>query len=637
MCGICGTLNFETGREVDREAITRMTRSLAHRGPDGEGFHFDRGLGLGHRRLAIIDLSEAGAQPMTNEDGSLWLVLNGEIYNYLELRRYLLGKGHRFRSNSDTEVILHLYEEEGLDCLTKLNGMFALALWDAPREILFAARDHAGIKPFYYHLDSRGFSFASEIKALFGSGLVRPEINPTGLQDYLTFQFCLEGKTLFKGVEKLLPGHYLVVRRDGRTTCGCYWRVNFDIDFENDEEYFERELQRLIEDSVRLQLRSDVPVGTHLSGGLDSSSIACVAASQLSHPLATFTGGFREADRYDETGYARQVAAHIGSEHHEVFPTAEEFLADLPKMIYAMDEPAAGPGLFPQYRVSKLAAEKVKVVLGGQGGDELFAGYIRYLVAYLEACLKGGIEQTQEAGSEYVITFDSILPNLGQLQGYEPMIRKFWKTGVFGNEAERYFRLIDRSEGLHRYLKPEALEAVDGYVPFEAFRELFYAGGCKSLINKMLWFDQKTLLPALLQVEDRTSMAFSLESRVPLLDPRICQLAASMPPLVKYRGGASKAQLRKAMRFVLPDAILQRKDKMGFPVPLADWCAKGPVREFVRETLLSQRARQRGYLQADAVENLVATQGTYDRALWGLLSLELWMQTFLDGQVENVS
>ncbi|HLM66566.1 MAG TPA: asparagine synthase (glutamine-hydrolyzing), partial [Longimicrobium sp.] len=593
MCGICGIYHRDPARPADERAVRAMAHALRHRGPDGEGFHLDGALGLGHRRLSIIDLSESGRQPMTDEAGRFWITFNGEIYNYLELRQMLVARGHVFRSHTDTEVILHLFEDEGPECVHRLNGMFAFAVWDARERTLFAARDRFGVKPFYYSEAGAGFVFASEIKALFASGMVAPEMDRGGLADYLTFQFCLGDKTLFRGVRKLLPGHSLTVGPHGRVEVRKYWDLDYTIDTGATEEGVQHQLLRLLEDAVRIQLRADVPVGAHLSGGLDSSTVSCVAAGLLPGPLHTFTGGFREGPQFDETRYARTVAGQAGAVYHEVFPGAADFVSAMPSLMHFMDEPVAGPGLFPQYFVSRLAKEHVKVVLGGQGGDEVFGGYTRYLIAYLEECIKGGIEGTQE-DEKYVVTFESILPNLTELQGYQPLLKYLWQDGVFGPADLRYYRLIDRSAGLHGLVAPDAFQGAGGYRPVDAYREVFAEGQCRSLINRMTRFDLKTLLPALLQVEDRTSMAVSLESRVPLLDHRIAELVASVPPGVKYAGGRSKHLFRQVVRHIVPPQVFARKDKMGFPVPLTEWYAAGPVREFVRDTLLDGRARQRG-------------------------------------------
>jgi asparagine synthase (glutamine-hydrolysing) len=629
MCGICGIYFLDRQRPVEERILRLMAESLRHRGPDDEGFYVDGNLGLGHKRLSINDLSPSARQPMCNEDNTCWIVCNGEVYNYLELRQWLIARGHRFRSHSDTEVILHLYEEEGPECVHRLNGMFAFAIWNLKERSLFAARDRFGVKPFYYTLSKRCFSFASEIKAILQAGQIQPQLNRAGLMDYLTFQYCLNGKTLFQDIYKLLPGHTLSVRSDGTLSINKYWDLDFSIDSGHTEVHFEHQLLRLLEDSVRLQLRADVPVGAHLSGGLDSSTIVCLASSLLGTPIKTFSGGFKDASKYDETPFARIVAQHAGAEYHEVFPAAEDFVNEMPRLIYYMDEPAAGPGLFPQYFVSQLASRHVKVVLGGQGGDEAFGGYTRYLIAYLEQCLKGSIKGVQD-NSMYVVTFESIVPNLHQLTGYEPLLSYFWRDGLFESEDQRYYRLIDRSNMTRELINEDFLPTKEEYDPYEAYRELFYSADCRSLINRMTWFDMKASLPALLQVEDRTSMAASLESRVPLLDHRIVELVASMPPMIKYKGGQSKHIFRQVVRNILPPEIFNRTDKMGFPVPLNEWFRQGPVRDFVRELLNGEGARSRGFIRTDQIEGLLDAELAYGRGIWGLLCLELWMKTFLD-------
>ncbi|HEY59520.1 MAG TPA: asparagine synthase (glutamine-hydrolyzing) [Anaerolineae bacterium] len=629
MCGICGILHLDRAKLVEERSLQAMSEVLKHRGPDDEGLYLDGNLGFAHRRLSIIDLSPAAHQPMCIQDGRYWIVYNGEIYNYIELRQQLVAEGHTFRSNSDTEVILCLYQEKGADSVRYLNGMFAFVIWDAKKRELFAARDHFGIKPFYYSFNDGTFTFASEIKALFKSGEIKPVVSPEGIADYLTFQFCLGDKTLFQNVKKLLPGHYLVLSAEGVLSLRKYWNLDFSVDMNHTVDYFEHQLLWLLEDSVRLQLRADVPVGAHLSGGLDSSTVTCLASTLLGEPIHTFSGGFSEGQQYDETSYAAIVAEKVQSHHHEVFPTAREFVDAMPKLIYAMDEPAAGPGIFPQLSVSKLAKEHVKVVLGGQGGDEVFAGYIRYLIAYLEECIRGGIEGTQE-DQKYVVSFKTILPNLIQLQGYQPLLRNFWSEGLFTQQDARYFRLVDRGTQLRCIVNPELVQA-KSYKPYDAYCQIFNDGNLGSYINKMTRFDIQNLLPALLQVEDRTSMMVSLESRVPLLDHRIVELAASMPPKIKYEGGRSKHIFRKVVAHLLPTEIISREDKMGFPVPLSLWYKQEPVRSFVQDTLLGTRARERGWYDLRGVKQLLETERTFGRNVWGLLCLELWAQAFLDG------
>jgi len=629
MCGICGVLNFEKEHRVQKPVIDRMMDQLRHRGPDDSGMFLDKNLGLGHLRLSIIDLSDAAHQPMFDESSRYCIIYNGEIYNYVELRQQLAAKGFQLFSNSDTEVILKLFMDEGPDAVKKLNGMFSFVIWDKEDRTLFAARDRLGIKPFYFHHDKDQFVFASEIKAIFASRIVQPQMNIEGMSDYLTFQFCLEEKTLFQGIEKLPPGCWLKVDGNGKMEIRKYWQLDFSVDTEHDQEYFEYKLLWLLEDAVRIQLRADVPVGAHLSGGLDSSTVTCMSASQLDAPIHTFSGGFREDPRYDETEYARMTAAHAGSIHHEIYPDEKQFVDLLPGLMRSMDEPAAGPGIFPQLIVSQNAKEYVRVVLGGQGADEVFGGYTRYLVAYLEECIRGGIQGTQE-DEKYVVRFDTILPNLTQLQGYEPMLRNFWSDGLFGNQASRYFRLVNRGRELFEMATPAFSDRLRGYDPFEAFSDVFNSGGLGSYINKMTRFDILTLLPALLHVEDRTSMQVSLESRVPLLDHRIVELAASMPPKIKFEGGRSKFIFRKVVSHLLPKGVVEREDKMGFPVPLSEWYGREPVCSFVRDILTSKSARERGWFHVEKVEPLLNTERAFGRSIWGMLCLELWAQAYLD-------
>jgi asparagine synthase (glutamine-hydrolysing) len=626
MCGICGIVARDPRATVDQAAVDRMTCVLRHRGPDATATRIDGPAGLGHTRLSIIDLSDAGRQPMSNEDGRYTIVFNGEIYNYVELRERLQSR-HTFTSHTDTEVILHLFEEEGADCVRSLNGMFAFAIWDARERTLFGARDRLGIKPFYYALDGSRFLFASEIKSILAAPFPA-DIDRAGIADYLTFQFCLGDKTLFSNVRKLLPGHTILVTPGG-VDVRRYWEPDYTVDTARTPAQFLQELKTLLRDAVRIQLRADVPIGAHLSGGLDSTTVVCLARSLGADPFHTFSGAFDAGDQFDEGRYARLVSASAATIHHEVRPTPAQFVDAMPKIAYAMDEPAAGPGVFPQYLVSALAREHVKVVLGGQGADEVFGGYTRYLVMYLEACIKGGIQGTQE-DDRYVVTFESILPNLRQLEGYEPMLRQFWSSGVFGDADRRYFQLIARTGSAAAAIAPEFWASVhDGYDPFAAFQAEFDRPGCPSLINKMLRFDLNTLLPALLQVEDRTSMAVSLESRVPLLDHRIVELAASMPPKVKFKGGRSKHIFRQAVEPLVPADVFSRTDKMGFPVPLNRWYRENPVRDFVGDSL--QSAAARGVVRPGLVDAVQGQDADFDRGVWGLLNLELWMKTFVDG------
>lgn len=629
MCGLVAILTSGRPLQDRTEIMGRMLARIAHRGPDGEGTRHipDQAL-FGHRRLAIIDL-EHGAQPMVSADGRYTLVLNGEIYNYIELRQGLIQAGHRFVTASDTEVLLQALIHHGPEAIKQLNGMFAFVFHDREHNRWIAARDHFGIKPLYHTLAGEELLFASEIKALLGHPVIRAKRDDRALHQYLALQFCLDDRTLFAGIRKIKPGHYLLGQGADIEREVCYWDTNYQIDHYHTEAYFNDQLRALLEDSMRLQIRSDVPLGGYLSGGIDSSLVCTLAAGHLDGPLPMFHGRFAEGSEYDESFYAKAVAERAHGQYHEVIPTSEQFVAQLPALIHALDEPLAGPGLFPQYAVSKLAREQVTVVLGGQGGDEIFGGYARYLVGYLEQALKGAIFETQEEG-KHLVTLESIVPHLALLKQYKPLLANFWSKGLFEDMDARYFHLIDRSQGIQHLLHPDALAGSDRASLFADFQAIFNHPDTRSYINKMTHFDQKTLLPALLQIEDRVSMAVSLESRVPLLDTRIVDLVTTMPPPLKFQGGRTKHILKKAVRGLLPDVILDRKDKMGFPVPLKEWMQGGCVRDFVGDILLSTRSLERGIYQPAALRAMLDQQGVGGRQLWGALSLELWHRQFID-------
>ncbi|MEP6691280.1 MAG: asparagine synthase (glutamine-hydrolyzing), partial [Gemmatimonadaceae bacterium] len=580
---------------------------------------------LYHKRLAIID-PEGGHQPMTC--GPLTLVCNGELYNYCELKAELSGRGHEFHTHSDTEVILKLYAEYGDRAFARMNGMFALLLHDRERHRLIAARDHFGVKPLYLHNASGRWLFASEIKAL----LAHPDVNATpdldSIHDYLTFQFVLGEATMFRGIRKVAPGSFLVIdERTGRPREVQYWTPCFAVRERSSEREVVAEVRTLIDDAVAQQARSDVPIGSYLSGGLDSSIVTTLAARHRPD-LRAFTGVFEDGPQFNESAYARSVAQSSGVELCEVRPTEEEFIAALPRLIYHMDEPSAGPGLFPQYAVAHRASQHVKVMLGGQGGDEIFGGYARYLVAYLEQALKGAIYDTNDEG-EHIVSLTSITSNLPYLRDYVPLLQHFWRDDLFEPMDRRYFRLIDRSGGVRELLSEDVVAGFDAAAVFARFQQVFNHPDTTSYFNKMTHFDMVTSLPALLQVEDRVSMACSIESRVPLLDPRIADLVSTLPPRMKFKGGELKYLLRRAAGDVLPASVFARKDKMGFPVPLQKWL-RGQTAEFVRDTFSSQAARSRGWYNGAAIERALSDEPAFGRRIWGLLCLELWFQRFID-------
>jgi asparagine synthase (glutamine-hydrolysing) len=627
MCGIAGVVSI-SGTPIPRlnASLELLSQLIAHRGPDGEGAWIaaSRQAGLAHRRLAIIDLTAAAKQPMI-ASGPTAITYNGEIYNYLELRAALSAKWPFF-SASDTECILAAYDRYDIDCLGHLRGMFAFAIWDGRRKRLFCARDRFGIKPFYYTIVGNLLAFASEAKALLP---FVPEIasDPEALAEYLTFQYPIGEATLFRGIKQLLPGHLLLVE-NGRVQVRRYWDVRYEIDYDHSPRYFENRLVELLGESVCLHLRSDVPVGSYVSGGLDSSLIA-ILAGQTEHGIGNcFHGRFTEFPGYDESNYAAVAAERAGSKLQVVDITARHFRDHIGDVLYHLDFPVAGPGSFPQFIVSQLAAQHLKVVLGGQGGDEIFGGYARYLLAYFEQCIKAALDGTYKNGN-FVVTIESIVPNLGLLREYKPLMSEFWREGLFGGLDERYFRLVDRSTDMEDEVDWTLLDKARVRDSFLAIFNNQSNVHKEAYFDKMTHFDFKCLLPALLQVEDRMSMAHGLESRVPLLDHPLIEFAATIPADVKFKGGRMKHLLKLAYDQHLPPEISGRRDKMGFPVPLKEWFS-GELRDLVQDTFRSRNARQRPYLNAEAVLANFESAGRFSRKTWGLLSLELWHQTFHD-------
>ncbi|HEU5051722.1 MAG TPA: asparagine synthase (glutamine-hydrolyzing) [Hanamia sp.] len=625
MCGIVGVIN-KTGLAVNPALLEKMAKSIHHRGPDEDGVFCENAVGFFHKRLSIIDIS-TGQQPMAYQD--LMIVYNGEIYNYIELREELKKKGHSFQTSSDTEVILHLYSEYGKNFVNLLNGMFAFIIYDKTNNELFIARDHFGIKPLYWYQDEKLLAFASEIKALLVHPDIEAEADKDNLYEYLTFQFIIGKGTMFKGIYKVLPGHYLSINLNNWQIDEVkYWEPNFNIDQYHTEEYFIVELDKILKKTIYQQLRSDVPIGTYLSGGIDSSFVTIMASKFLDSKLKSFSGAFNEGPEFNELEYARQAAAKANAELFEVFPTEQEFIDLIPKLIYHLDEPVAGPGLFPQYIVSRLASNHVKVILGGQGGDEIFGGYTRYLVAYLEQALKGAIYETNEE-EEHIVSLESILPNLPTLKQYIPMMKSFWKEGSFEAMDQRYFHLIDRMGSTKEFFHPCFINDNKPEAIFDKFSSYFNNPDTKSYFNKMTHFDMLGSLPGLLQVEDRVSMSVSIESRVPLLDRRIVDLISRMPAGMKFRGGEMKYLLKKTIKDMMPVEIMNRKDKMGFPVPLHIW-SKNKAKDFIMDILLSKKARERNMINTNYIEKLIHAEQPFSRGLWGLLSLELWYQQFID-------
>ncbi len=619
MCGICGVHDPRGG--IDVGLVQRMNDVLRHRGPDANAVKGFDACVLAYNRLSIIDL-ETGDQPMSDEAGHAWIVYNGEIYNYRELRQTLLDRGHTLVTNSDTEAIVHLYEILGPDCVRDLNGMFAFAIWDDPRGRLLLVRDRLGIKPLYYLVRDGRLAFASEIKGLLADPSVPRKLNYAALSEYLAFQNVFGDKTFFEGIKVLPPGH-LLVAEGGRVEVREYWDLHFEEDI-TDSETAVRRFGALLDESVGMQLMSDVPLGSHLSGGIDSGTVVMKAADKLAEPLKTFSVYFEEPE-YDESGLIEQVSMLAQSVHYDRLLDPKEFPSVLPKIAYALDEPRVGPSVIPQWFIAEIASREVKVVLTGHGGDELFAGYPSYIIPYLRdllhrrdwaelhAALRAMGEKLRTEGWKRVIG----LPLYGL---FERDLARYGHEAVF-KDRER--------AGL---LTGAARRALAGHDPRAELDRVLVRCGAASPLNRVLYLDIKTYLPSLLIVEDRMSMAHSLEDRVPILDHRIAELSFRIPGQLKVRALTLKWIPRKNAEEVLPRSVIEHR-KVGFLVPLAEWL-RGPLRGYVEETLLGPRALGRGIFRPKAVRALVRDHmsGRRDASwkLWSLLNVELWHRTWID-------
>ena len=632
MCGLVAVLKpFKTSGSELKKLVKSSLDLIKHRGPDGSNtwVNSDLRVGLGHVRLAIVDI-ESGAQPMALDDGTT-IAFNGEIYNYIELRKELGIDS--FNTTSDTEVILRAYKQWGENCVDHLRGMFAFVIWDEVRQKMFFARDRFGIKPLYWLNGQDGsIYFASEVKALLPF-IASKNIESRALSDYFSFQFTIGEETLLKGVKQILPAHMGWVDAKNKITIKRYWDVNYELDFDHSEEYFIEHIKYLLEDSARVHMRADVEVGAYASGGIDSSLLAQLASGyrlDKDKKFKIFNGKFNEGDSFDESRYARDLADENNMELSVTKITEQDFVDSISKVIYHLDTPIAGPGAFPQYMVSEDASKNLKVVLGGQGGDEIFGGYARYLIAYFEKCIQGGIEGTLDNGN-FIVGYESIIPNLTSLKEYKPLIKEFWSKGLFEDGDKRYFRLINRSNTIESILSPDIINHSQS---FEKFESIFLSSnvGKESYFDQMTHFDFKTLLPALLQVEDRMSMAHGLESRVPFLDHPLIEFVATIPSNIKFKNGELKRILKNTFSDRIPKSIKNRKDKMGFPVPLNKWLKKGgPARDFIGDILSTSSAKSRPYLAKDfSVDSVLDTDSIYGRNIWGLLSLELWQNKFID-------
>ena len=622
MCGIAGIVDTESAPRP--AAITAMIADIAYRGPDGSGqicLEPD-GVALGHRRLSILDLSEAGRQPMASGNERFWIVYNGEIYNYLEIRRDLEGLGWKFRSDSDTEVLLHAYEHWGAACLERFMGMFAFAIWDRDNRELFAARDRLGIKPFYYSETATGLVFASEIKSILAVQSGRAGVDVSLIDAYMDFGYVPGEQTLHKGIKRLLPGHTLVWR-DNRTTTSSYWELDFGTHRQSDVTQSAEEVRRLLTDSVALHLRSDVPLGVFLSGGLDSSAVVALLSPGASRGLKTFSVAYNFGSDYDETSYAREVAAAFSTDHHEIRVTPQQFLDFVPDYIWHMDEPVTEAAAISLHYVSKLAREHVVVCLSGEGSDEIFAGYDFYTynlaIEKARRSLRPGI-------------FSGLAGLAGKL-GRFAKLRKYLELASMPLE-QRYRGISSYEQGKKATLYDSGFAhcAADGSATCKSFIEaLFDQSKDWDPLSRMLYFDTKTwLVDDLLIKADRMSMANSIELRVPFLDHRIVEHAATLPSNYKIHRGDTKFILKRAMEKQLPERIIRRR-KMGFPTPL-EIMFRGELFDYAHDTLLSRQAAGRGYFDQNAVRELLldhkSGKAANHREIWQLLVLEEWHRRF---------
>jgi asparagine synthase (glutamine-hydrolysing) len=635
MCGICGEVKFDTSEQVSDARLRRMADAIKHRGPDDAGYFVAENVGIAMRRLSIIDLS-SGHQPISNERGNLWIVFNGEIYNYLSLRDTLLHHGHTFKTRSDTETILHAYEQFGSDCVKHLRGMFAFAIWDSDRRILFGARDRLGIKPFYYAHTNREFLFGSEIKAITAAGTISPALNENVLPEYLAFGYTAGTETFFRGINKIPPGHTFELSESGKLSFNKYWDPPNGIEGPelSESEWVDRYKTKL-EECVEMHLIADVPVGVFLSGGLDSSAVAALMQRHIGSKLSTFAVGYEEAE-YSELPWARRMAKSLNSDHSEILLTSERFFELLPTVIWHEDEPVAWPSSVALFAVAKLAREHVKVVLTGEGSDETLGGYSRYAWTVRNAALdrtyRALIPSALRGAARAFIATSNVLSASVRRKLRHTFLGRDggdWTSFYFDNfysafSAEDQRTLLTRT--------------IDEKTVYEnEIQVLDQAQG--TTLKRLLYTDLHTYLVELLMKQDNMSMAASIESRVPFLDHELVELAMTIPSQYAIRGFAGKEILKKAMRGILPDAIIDRK-KLGFPTAWQHWLS-GPALSKIESTLLSDRAVARGIFNTESISRLVAEhrRGHQDNnvRIWRLLNLELWQRIFLDGEDANGS
>ena len=631
MCGICGILYPGEERLFQRDRLAQMNARIVHRGPDDEGFFVERNVGLAMRRLSIIDI-RTGQQPISNEDESLWIVYNGEIYNHRELRSKLEARGHRYRTQSDTETIIHLYEEYGRDCVQHLRGMFAFAIWDRRSRRLFIARDRLGIKPLYYFYDGTKFVFGSEIKAILAYPGIKPEFNKNTLAEYLAFGYIAGPETMFAGIRKLLPGHTLELDDSGEIKIESYWDLSVPADSERrPRSRYIKAYRALLEECVASHLMSDVPLGVFLSGGLDSSAVAALTSKIRGEQIETFSVGYGE-EAYSELPYAREVAQHIGSLHHEVQLSWHEFFESLPKLIWHEDEPIVWPSSVSLYFVARLARDRVTVVLTGEGSDETLAGYTRYawtlqnsrMDRVYRSAVPSALRQLVRRG----IAAGPLGSSLHRKLEHTFLVRDgaSWPSFYFDN----FYSAFSDAEATDLLTASAHATAGDAYRG--SMQHWEHSPG--DLLHRLLYTDIKTYLVELLMKQDQMSMAASIESRVPFLDHVLVEFAATIPAEFSVHGLAGKHILKTAVEDLLPKSIVHRQ-KMGFPTPWASWLS-GSHLDQLESMLLEPRTTARGLFKREVIQRLFAEHRAQRRdhgnRIWRLLNLEIWMRVLLDGE-----
>jgi asparagine synthase (glutamine-hydrolysing) len=620
---------FACEATVSPTLVKAMADTMFHRGPDDEGYYVSGPIGLGFRRLSIIDL-RSGHQPVSNEDGTVQIIFNGEIYNYRELREFLLGKGHVFKTQSDTEVIVHLYEELGPQCLERLRGMFAFAIWDEKAKSLFLARDRVGIKPLYYCLTDKSLVFASEIKAILADPSIRREIAPEMIDRFLTFLYTPGQETLLKGIRKLLPGHYLLVR-DGEVVIQQYWDLCFAKPSRTQSlRDAEAELMSILADAVKLHMIADVPVGVLLSGGVDSTAVLSLAGLGTEKKMSSFTVGFSGTAVADERPYARLAAETYGTQHHDMTITSKDFAAFLPLYVWHMEEPVCEPPAIAMYYVSRLARDYVKVLLSGEGGDEAFAGYSNYRnLVWLER-IKRGVPLLNSTFARGLSLANSLLHS-SRVAKYAPLMNDHFPDYYYSctSNPHRY-----TGNGLGNVYSADFARVVDRECSLEPLRQLQAHVRGHNTLDSMLYIDTKTWLPDELLIKaDKMTMANSVELRVPMLDHKVLEFAASLPPSFKLNGFTPKYILKKALAEKIPKEIRNRK-KAGFPVPYESWL-RSDLKDIVWDVLTDRKTIGRGYFRREAIEGLLQANSNganYSKEIFSLLTLELWQRTFLEGE-----